>query len=38
MSEYFTESFAKKLLPTLDNLERVVSGTPEELRTGAVYE
>lgn len=32
MANFFTENFAKKLLPTLDNLERVVSGTPEELR------
>ncbi len=38
MASYFTESFAKKLLPTLDNLDRVVSGTPLELRVGAVYE
>lgn len=38
MAEYFTENFAKKILPTLDNLDRVVSGTPEELRNGAVYE
>ena len=38
MSSYFTESFAKKLLPTLDNLDRVVSGTPIEFQNGAVYE
>jgi molecular chaperone GrpE len=38
MSAYFTESFAKKLLPTLDNLDRVVSGTPVESQNGAVYE
>ncbi len=38
MSAYFTQNFAKKLLPTLDNLDRVVSGTPVELQTGAVYE
>lgn len=38
MATFFTESFAKKVLPTLDNLDRVVSGTPAELRTGAVYE
>jgi molecular chaperone GrpE len=38
MSAYFTESFAKKLLPTLDNLDRVVTGTPVESQNGAVYE
>jgi molecular chaperone GrpE len=38
MSAYFTQNFTKKLLPTLDNLDRVVSGTPVELQTGAVYE
>lgn len=38
MATFFTESFAKKMLPTLDNLDRVVSGTPAELQTGAVYE
>ena len=38
MAAYFTENFAKKLLPTLDNLDRLVSGTPPELQTGAVYE
>ena len=38
MAEYFTENFAKKILPTLDNLDRVVSGTPAELQNGAVYE
>jgi molecular chaperone GrpE len=38
MSFYFTENFAKKLLPTLDNLDRVVSGTPTESQNGPVYE
>ncbi len=38
MASFFTESFVKKILPTLDNLDRVVSGTPEELQNGAVYE
>lgn len=38
MAEFFTQNFAKKLLPTLDNLDRVVSGTPAESQTGAVYE
>ncbi len=38
MSTFFTEGFAKKILPTLDNLDRVVLGTPENLRAGAVYE
>ncbi len=38
MSRYFTENFARKLLPTLDNLDRVVSGTPPESQTGVVYE
>ena len=38
MSSYFTESFAKKLLPTLDNLDRVVSGTPIKSQNWAVYE
>jgi molecular chaperone GrpE len=38
MAVFFTESFVKKVLPTLDNLDRVVTGTPAELRTGAVYE
>lgn len=38
MATFFTESFVKKMLPTLDNLDRVVGGTPAELQTGAVYE
>ncbi len=38
MSSFFTQNFAKKLLPTLDNLDRVVSGTPAEFQTGAVYD
>lgn len=38
MASFFTESFVKKILPTLDNLDRVVSGTPLEFQTGAVYE
>lgn len=32
MASYFTENFAKKLLPTLDNLDRVVDGTPKDLQ------
>lgn len=32
MATFFTESFVKKILPTLDNLDRVVSGTPVELQ------
>jgi molecular chaperone GrpE (heat shock protein) len=32
MAAFFTESFVKKILPTLDNLDRVVSGTPAELQ------
>lgn len=38
MASFFTESFVKKILPTLDNLDRVVSGTPAELQNGVVYE
>jgi molecular chaperone GrpE len=38
MATFFTESFVKKILPTLDNLDRVVNGTPLESQTGAVYE
>lgn len=38
MATFFTESFVKKVLPTLDNLDRVVSGSPAELQNGAVYE
>ena len=38
MASFFTENFVKKILPTLDNLDRVVNGTPSELQTGAVYE
>lgn len=38
MTSFFTQNLTKKLLPTLDNLDRVVSGTPVELRTGAVYD
>lgn len=38
MATFFTESFVKKILPTLDNLDRVVSGTPAELQNWAVYE
>ncbi len=38
MAAFFTESFVKKILPTLDNLDRVVSGTPAELQNWAVYE
>lgn len=38
MATFFMESFVKKILPTLDNLDRVVHGTPIESRSGAVYE
>jgi molecular chaperone GrpE (heat shock protein) len=30
MGNFFTEKFAKKILPTIDNLERVLTGTPKE--------
>lgn len=38
MANFFTENFVKKILPTLDNLERVVNSTPVEFQTDAVYE
>ncbi len=28
----------KKILPRLDDLERIIKNTPEEMRTGALYE
>lgn len=38
MGNYFTEKIAKKILPTIDNLERVLLGTPQELQQGSVFE
>lgn len=38
MASFFTEKFVKKMLPTVDNLDRVLTATPEELRIGSVYE
>lgn len=37
MGTFFTENFVKKILPTLDNLDRIISGTPESMREGVVY-
>lgn len=38
MGEYVTEKLVVKLLPSFDNLERLLSGTPEAERTGVLYE
>lgn len=38
MGEYVTEKLVVKLLPSFDNLERLLSGTPETERTGVLYE
>ena len=38
MATFFTESFVKKILPTLDNLDRIVEGTPAEAQNNPVYE
>lgn len=38
MADYVTEKFVSKLLPSVDNLERLLSGTPESERSGALYE
>lgn len=38
MADYVTEKIVSKLLPNVDNLERLISGTPETERTGALYE
>lgn len=38
MADYVTEKFVSKLLPSVDNLDRLLSGTPESERSGALYE
>ena len=38
MGDYVTEKLVVKLLPSFDNLERLLSGTPEAERTGVLYE
>lgn len=38
MGDYVTEKLVTKLLPSFDNLERLLSGTPESERSGALYE
>lgn len=38
MADFVTEKLVTKLLPSIDNLERLVSGTPESERSGALYE
>lgn len=38
MADYVTEKLVVKLLPSIDNFERLLSGTPENERTGALYE
>jgi molecular chaperone GrpE len=38
MADFVTEKLAVKLLPSLDNFERLLSGTPEAERKGALYE
>lgn len=38
MADYVTEKLVTKLLPSVDNLERLVSGTSESERSGALYD
>lgn len=38
MADYVTEKLVTKLLPSFDNLERLLSGTPESERSSALYE
>lgn len=38
MSGYVTEKVVGKFLPSIDNLERLLAGTPESDRSGALYE
>ena len=38
MADYVTEKLVAKLLPSFDNLERLLSGTPESERSSALYE
>ena len=38
MSNFYTEKFAKKVLPTVDNLERVLTSTPKEQQVGSVFD
>lgn len=38
MADYVTEKLVGKLLPSVDNFERLVSGTAESERSGALYD
>lgn len=38
MGDYVTEKFVTKLLPSVDNLERLLSGTPENERGTPLYQ
>lgn len=38
MADFVTEKLVLKLLPSIDNLERLLSGTPESEATGAFYD
>ncbi len=38
MGDYVTEKLVTKLLPSVDNLERLLSGTPENERASVLYQ
>lgn len=38
MWDYFTSSLTLKFLPIIDNLERIISSTPEELQNNSLFE
>ncbi|MDQ1344334.1 MAG: molecular chaperone GrpE [Patescibacteria group bacterium] len=38
MADFVTEKLVSRLLPSVDNLERLLSGTSESERSGALYE
>lgn len=38
MTDFITERVAIKILPSIDNLERLISGTPESEARGALYD
>jgi molecular chaperone GrpE (heat shock protein) len=35
---FLKQDIFKKILPRLDDLDRIINNTPEEMKAGAVYE